>query len=172
MSLSIQPFNIGSRKTCSCPATPWEGHFSLMPWGRRGLNFPRNTKDCTPEQRDKVVWSEESTLQWSPYHSGRVTTSTVSWHDIAHLVLKINHPESLIIWGCFIGTAGLVDLYFLPKIQMINSDQYITVQDDHLLPFYNSINHNNSVYARLQCATRQGKWQNSLLMTTLRLWSG
>jgi hypothetical protein len=41
----------------------------------------------------------------------------------------------MMVWCCFSGKSGRGGLYFLPKNCTMNSEQYKTVLENHLLPF-------------------------------------
>lgn len=67
------------------------------------LNFAKKYIHWTADDWKKVMWSDESPFQCI---QGRSTTvrwpSSVSRFDPAYTVATVKHPESVMIWGCFI----------------------------------------------------------------------
>ena len=55
--------------------------------------------------------------------------------DPRFTVKTVKHPAQVMVWGCFTGAKGRGGLYFLPKGQMMNGDNYKLVLEEHLLPF-------------------------------------
>jgi hypothetical protein len=48
-------------------------------------------------------------------------------------VKTVKHPESVMVWGCFVGNGGHGGIFFLPKNQIMNSVCYLEVLKNHLL---------------------------------------
>ena len=55
-------------------------------------------------------------------------------YDPRFTVKTVKHPAQVMVWGCFSGSGGIGELYFLPRGQMMNGDHYKMVLEEHLLP--------------------------------------
>lgn len=104
---------------------------------KKRLAFAKKYKDWTPEQWEKVLWSDESTFQMFNHHHRRVRRPpSISRYNIAYTLPTVKHPVSVMVWGCFSGLRGRGGLFFLPKNTMMNGDRYIRVLKDHMLAMY------------------------------------
>jgi hypothetical protein len=85
---------------------------------------------------EQVMFSDESTF-WLVNSRGVTVRkpSTISWYLQKYTIPTVKHSASLMIWGCFSGARGRGGLYFLSKNQTMNSERYLTVLENHLLPF-------------------------------------
>ena len=61
--------------------------------------------------------------------------STVSRYLSKYTVKTVKHPASVMIWGCFSGRGGRGSLFFLPKNETMNADQYMGMLEDRLFPW-------------------------------------
>ncbi|KAG7155141.1 Transposable element Tcb1 transposase-like 4 [Homarus americanus] len=101
------------------------------------LAFVHKYRHWTPEQWEKVKWSDESTVQYVKMSGNRVRRPvTASRFDHRYTKKAVKHPDHVMVWGCFSGAVGRGGLYFLPRNVTMNSDQYIEVSNEHLLTFY------------------------------------
>jgi hypothetical protein len=82
------------------------------------------------------MFSDELTFQLVNSREATVRRpSTISWYLQKYIIPMVKHSASVMIWGCFSGTWGKGGLYFLPKNQTMNRQRYLTVLENHLLPF-------------------------------------
>jgi transposase len=62
--------------------------------------------------------------------------STASRFDTKYTQKTIKHPASVMVWACFSGARGRGSLYFLPKSKTMNSEVYLNVLEEKLLPVF------------------------------------
>ena len=101
------------------------------------LEFFQKYKDWTPEDWQAVMWSDESTFRVIQARRGFVRREhgRHRFHPrFTNPVVK--HAKSTMIWACFSGQSGRGGLYFLPDGKTMNSEKYMKVLEDHLLPFF------------------------------------
>ena len=99
------------------------------------LEFCCRYEDWTSEDRQKVMFSDESTfLQFASYKPFVHRPLGSSPVNSRYLQPTVRHPPSVMVWGCF-SSQDQDGLYCLPKGQTMNASRYISVLDDHLLHF-------------------------------------
>ena len=101
---------------------------------KQRLDFCSQYNDWTSEDWQKVMFSDESTLQcasYKPFVRRPLGSSPV---NSRYLQPTAKHPPSAMVWGCF-SSKGRGGLYFVPKGQTMNASRYISVLNDHLLNF-------------------------------------
>ncbi|CAF3465208.1 unnamed protein product [Rotaria socialis] len=104
---------------------------------KQRLEFANFYKHWTPEQWEKVMWSDES--NFSIVHRGRVRVRRPIGSDRfspAYTQKTVKHSQHVMVWGCFSGFLERGRIYFLPKNVTMNSDKYITCLEEKLLETY------------------------------------
>jgi hypothetical protein len=106
------------------------------------LMIKKRLKFCSKYQHwkesdwDSVMFSDESTFR---VLNSRGTTvrrpRTIDRYRQKYTVSTVKHSPSVMVWGCFSGIRGRGGLYFLRKNEMMNGKCYISVLENHLLPF-------------------------------------
>jgi hypothetical protein len=103
---------------------------------KKRIAFCKAYKDWTPEQWEKVMYSDESTFRCIRSTKSKVLRPSGSnRYDSRFTVKTVKHPDQVMVWGCFSGAVGRGGLFFLPKNTTMNGQMYQTVLENHLLPF-------------------------------------
>ena len=103
---------------------------------KKRLAFCNKYKHWTQEQWSRMMFSDESMFKCIRSASTKVRRPLNSNRfDPRFTVKTVKHPAQVMVWGCFTGAKGRGGLYFLPKGQMMNGDNYKLVLEEHLLPF-------------------------------------
>ena len=101
------------------------------------LKFARKYLPWTPERWRKVLWSDESNFKIIESHLIRVRRPPRTHrHDPRYTIKTVKNSAWVMVWGCFSGVKGSGSLYFLPKNASMNSERYMKVLEDHMLPSY------------------------------------
>lgn len=103
---------------------------------KKRLAFCRKFSSWTPEQWEKVMFSDESTFRLiNPRGVIVRRPTTLCRYKHRYTISTVKHSASVMVWGCFSGTVGRGGLYFLPKNQTMNGPRYKEVLEEHLVPF-------------------------------------
>ena len=82
------------------------------------------------------MFSDESTFRLVRATSGTVRRPPGSDRFQNKYVVKtVKHPQGQMVWVCFSGSVGRGSLWFLPKQQMMNTENYLKCLEDKLIPF-------------------------------------
>ncbi|KAG7172976.1 Transposable element Tc1 transposase-like 2 [Homarus americanus] len=86
------------------------------------LSIARKYRHWTPEQWEKLMWTDKSTVQCVKMSGNRVRRPvTASRFDHRYTTKTVIHPDHVMVWGCFSGAVGRGGLYFLPRNVTMNS---------------------------------------------------
>ena len=103
---------------------------------KKRLQFAKNYLHFTAEDWSKVMYSDESTFRCIRSIKGKVRRLVGSDRfDSRYTIKTVKHPDSVMVWACFTGSAGRGGLFFLPKNQTMNGKRYQGVLENHLLPW-------------------------------------
>ncbi|MPC72015.1 Transposable element Tcb2 transposase [Portunus trituberculatus] len=85
----------------------------------------------------KVMFSNERTF-WLVRGNSKVVRrpSSVSHCDPHYTIKTVKQPDSVMMWGAFIGHKGSVGLCFLPKNVMMKATNYTEVLEENMLTFW------------------------------------
>lgn len=98
---------------------------------RKRLDFCRTYRNWTPEQWEKVLFSDESSFQLWKGGQQYVRRPPGQRFNPLFTIPTVKKSESLMIWGCF-GAAGRGRLHFVEKGVTINAARYIEILKDKL----------------------------------------
>lgn len=105
---------------------------------KKRLAFARQYEAWTEDDWKKVMWSDESTFRCFTERQGRVRRPVgASRYEEQYLKKTVRHPPSLMVWGCYSGERGWGALHILPHNVTMNSNIYIEVLRNHMLPSFN-----------------------------------
>jgi transposase len=103
---------------------------------KKRLSFCKKHLHWTEKDWETVMFSDESTFKLINPRSQRVRRpSGINRYKQRYVVVNVNHPPSVMIWGCFCGIGGRGSLYFLPPKMTMNGERYIEMLRDKLLPW-------------------------------------
>ena len=106
------------------------------PMVKKRLAFCKKYLAWTEEDWENVMFSDESMFRLVNPRAQKVRRpSSVSRYLSKYTVKTVKHPASVMIWGCFSGRGGRGSLFFLPKNETMNADQYMGVLEDRLFPW-------------------------------------
>jgi transposase len=126
----LHELGIPSRKAAKKPLL-------TKPMKLKRVKFAKQYKDWTKEMWNSVMFSDESSFKCIRSTSNRVRRPIgANRYDPKYTVKTVKHPDSVMIWGCYSGNRGRGGLFFLPKKVMMNSERYIGVLKDKLLPSF------------------------------------
>lgn len=104
---------------------------------KKRIDFCKKYEDWTPEQWQKVMFSDESTFRLVRAGTKLVRRPRdISRYDPKYTVKTVKHPDSVMVWGAFSGNKGRSGLYFLPKNVTMKGANYVEVLREHLLTFW------------------------------------
>lgn len=123
-------FKLPARTPRRKPFISAKARVKRLEWCKAHVNW-------TIDQWKKVTFSDESTfLQFHQQHQYvRRPSGSNSIHE-RYTDKTVKHPPSVMIWGCF-SFHGRGGLTVLPKGVRLNSEKYIDVLDEKLIPFMN-----------------------------------
>ena len=99
------------------------------------LAFCKKTKDWTPEDWAKVMWSDESNFNLFQNMNDKVRRKRGSDPTSPHFTRPtVKHPPGVMVWGCMC-TGGRGGLFFLDKNKRMYQTVYLEVLSNRLLPF-------------------------------------
>ena len=102
---------------------------------QRRLQFCEKHRYWTEQQWAKVIFSDEAKFQLFGNFNSTVRRPVNSSPLSPQFVTPtVKHPPSVMVWGSF-SAGGRAGLHFLPKNTTLNSDKYIDILENHLLPF-------------------------------------
>ena len=79
---------------------------------KKRLTFAKNYQHWTPQQWQKVMFSDESTFRLVRGQSKVIRRPiNVSRHDPRFIVKTVKHSDGVMVWGAFSGTHGRGGLY-------------------------------------------------------------
>ena len=104
---------------------------------KKRLTFAKSYQHWTPQQWQKVMFSDESTFGLMRGQSKVIRRPmNIPRHDPQYTVKMVKHSDGVMVWSAFSGTHGRGGLYFLPKNVTMWGSNYLQVLQNHLLPFW------------------------------------
>lgn len=105
---------------------------------KKRLAFCRKHRHWTEEDWETVMFSDESMFRLINPRSVTVRRPLAVSRYLSKYTRKtMKHPAAVMIWGCFSGRGGRGSLYFLPSNTTMNSDRYLDVLKEKLIPWMN-----------------------------------
>lgn len=107
------------------------------PWVTRAhrvnrLRFVAEHSEWTLDKWRTVLWSDEASFEVTDNQRGRVYRRPGSDPtDSRYTTHTVKHPDSLMVWGCFL-YHGVGNLVFLPKNIRMNQNNYFQLVLDEL----------------------------------------
>jgi hypothetical protein len=122
-----------SSQACSLETPPdWENDVD-----QDGL-FAIKYKHRTPEQWDKVIFSDDTKLRILSVVSRvirRRSDPAATVNGQRFTVKTTKHCDIIMVWACFMRDVGRGGMYVLPKNVTMNGDRRMDILEHRLLPF-------------------------------------
>ena len=138
------------------------------------MKFARRFKDWGVQDWSKVMWSDESYFRVLEDRRRYVRRpADVNRFLPRYTCPNVKHPDAMMIWGSFSGAAGAAGLKCMRKGVTMNSERYIEVLEEQMLP--NWENHGCELFMHDGASCHRAKivkaWFNAKGISTME-WPG
>lgn len=98
---------------------------------KKRLNFCKAHAHLIPDDWDKVMWSDETTIEQFGSRIKHIRRPPNERYNRQYIVQSVKHPIKQMIWACM-SSKGRGALYFLPQGETMKGTNYLDLLKDRL----------------------------------------